>query len=109
VQSAHDCSDGGLYITLLESSMPNNLGFDIFCESEIRKDAFLFGEAQGRVVVSVSNEDEDAFIEYLAEAPIEFSHLGDVTGGDIYIDEELFTTVKESKALYDEAIEKLMK
>jgi phosphoribosylformylglycinamidine (FGAM) synthase-like enzyme len=53
VQSAHDVADGGLYIALVESAMPNGLGFDIETDSSIRKDAFLFGEAQGRVVVSV--------------------------------------------------------
>jgi phosphoribosylformylglycinamidine (FGAM) synthase-like enzyme len=54
IQSAHDVSDGGLYITLVESAMPNGLGFEIETDDAIRKDAFLFGEAQGRVVVSVS-------------------------------------------------------
>src|SRR3546814_18486378 len=63
IVSAHDVSDGGLYITLLESAMPNNFGFAIETDSEIRKDAFLFGEGQGRVVVSVKPEQQAAFIE----------------------------------------------
>ena len=54
INSAHDLSDGGLFMTLLESSMVNNLGFEISSDSSVRKDAFLFGEAQSRVVVSVS-------------------------------------------------------
>lgn len=29
VASAHDVSDGGLFTTLIESAMPNGLGFDI--------------------------------------------------------------------------------
>ncbi|NLA24432.1 MAG: phosphoribosylformylglycinamidine synthase subunit PurL, partial [Bacteroidales bacterium] len=49
VESLNDVSDGGLYISLLESAMPNKLGFDITTAAEIRSDAFLFGEAQGRV------------------------------------------------------------
>src|SRR3546814_8956356 len=32
IDSAHDVSDGGLYISLLESAMPRNLGFDIRSE-----------------------------------------------------------------------------
>jgi hypothetical protein len=36
--------------------LPRGLGFDVITDSEIRPDAFLFGEAQGRVVVTV-NED----------------------------------------------------
>src|SRR4029079_16108828 len=34
--SAHDVADGGLYITLLESAMNNNLGFEIETDEEIR-------------------------------------------------------------------------
>ena len=46
INSAHDISDGGLFMTLLESAMVNDLGFEINSEVSIRKDAFLFGEAQ---------------------------------------------------------------
>ena len=59
--SAHDVSDGGLFITLLESSMANNLGFSINSADNIRKDAFLFGESPSRVVVSIDNGKKQAF------------------------------------------------
>ncbi|MGC4057472.1 MAG: AIR synthase-related protein [Chitinophagaceae bacterium] len=54
ILSAHDVSEGGLFTTLLESGMKNNLGFEISTDANLRKDAFLFGEAQSRVVVSVN-------------------------------------------------------
>lgn len=44
-----------------ESAMPKELGFDIETDKKFRKDAFLFGEAQGRIVVSVSPEQQAAF------------------------------------------------
>jgi phosphoribosylformylglycinamidine (FGAM) synthase-like enzyme len=56
IQSAHDVSDGGLLVTLAESAMPRGLGFNINPDRGIRLDAFLFGESQGRVVVSVKAE-----------------------------------------------------
>ena len=40
IESAHDVADGGTFITLLESSMVNDLGFDITTCSEIREDTF---------------------------------------------------------------------
>lgn len=61
VESLHDVSDGGLYITLLESAMPNKLGFDITTAAEIRRDAFLFGEAQSRVVAFGSSRKRTGF------------------------------------------------
>jgi phosphoribosylformylglycinamidine synthase len=86
VESAHDVSDGGLFITLLESALPNNFGFDISTDEDVRKDAFLFGESQSRVVVSVSAENLDAFVDFIAESDVEFTNLGEVTSGEIKID-----------------------
>jgi len=109
IQSAHDCADGGLFITLLESAMANGLGFDISSDEEIRKDAFLFGEAQSRVIVSVKKEDEDRFIDLMMASRAEFEYLGDVTGKKMIIDEESFGTVDEAKALFDNALGELLK
>ena len=108
VESAHDVSDGGLYITLAESSMPNNLGFAIETDFDVRADAFLFGEAQGRIIVSVRPEKLDAFVDFLSEADVEFSNLGEVTEGPIIIDEQSFGHIADAKSLYDNAIGNLM-
>jgi len=109
IQSAHDCSDGGLFITLLESAMINNLGFNISSIEEIRKDSFLFGEAQSRVIVSVKKSDEDKFIDVMMATNAEFEYLGDVQGKDMIIDEKSFGTVAEAKVLFDEALGELLK
>ncbi len=59
IQSAHDVSEGGVMVSLLESGFPRGLGFDVSFnasyleESDMRNDSFWFGEAQGRVVVTV--------------------------------------------------------
>jgi phosphoribosylformylglycinamidine synthase II len=109
IQSAHDCADGGLFITLLESAMPNGLGFDISCDEEVRKDAFLFGEAQSRVVVSVKKDDEDKFIEIMMQAGVDFSYIGDVKGKEMIIDEESMGTVAEAKHIFDTSLGELLK
>jgi phosphoribosylformylglycinamidine synthase len=109
VQSAHDCADGGLFITLLESGMTNGLGFDISCDESIRKDAFLFGEAQSRVVVSVKKADEDKFIDLMMESNAEFAYLGDVTGKEMIIDEESFGNIADAKLTFDSALGELLK
>lgn len=109
IQSAHDCADGGLFITLLESAMPNGLGFNISSDEEIRKDAFLFGEAQSRVIVSVKKADEDKFIDLMMASKAEFEYLGDVKGSTMVIDDESFGTVAEAKTLFDNALGELLK
>ena len=53
ILSAHDVSEGGLFITLIESTFNRDLGFKVnTANTSIRKDAYWFGEAQSRVVVS---------------------------------------------------------
>src|SRR5579859_3180400 len=62
VKSAHDCSEGGLAVALAESCIsrqiaretPSLIGaqIDLFQIGETRLDALLFGETQGRVVIS---------------------------------------------------------
>jgi phosphoribosylformylglycinamidine synthase subunit PurL len=53
--SAHDCSEGGLAVALAESSILGGIGFEGDPAVDIgdRLDAALFGEAQGRIIVSV--------------------------------------------------------
>ncbi|HLC82295.1 MAG TPA: phosphoribosylformylglycinamidine synthase subunit PurL [Bacteroidia bacterium] len=109
IQSAHDCADGGLFITLLESAMLNGLGFDISSDEDIRKDAFLFGEAQSRVIVSVKKSDEDKFIDLMMASKAEFEYLGDVKGKEMIIDDQSFGTVAEAKEVFNTALGDLLK
>ena len=108
INAAHDVSDGGLFTTLVEMCLPNDLGFDIVTDSEIRKDAFLFGESQSRVVVSVVEEDEDKFLDFVAEMNIPCLLLGHVTKGRCTVDEQNFGMIADYKELYDNAIGKEM-
>jgi phosphoribosylformylglycinamidine synthase len=105
IESAHDCADGGLFITLFEAGMANGFGFEIDTDSEFRKDAYLFGEAQSRVVVSVSAEQQDAFVEAMTASNVPFTMLGEVKGKNMLIDGEDFGTVADSKAQFDSALE----
>ena len=52
--SAHDCSDGGLCVTLAESSIASGLGIEIDLNVQgVRLDRVLFAEGGSRIVVSV--------------------------------------------------------
>lgn len=104
VNATHDCSDGGLFVTLAEMSFPRGLGFDIVTDSEIREDAFLFGEAQSRVIVTVGEEQEDEFIEFMAQSGVNFTLLGHVTKGKFVVDDEHFGFCDEAKDIYLNAL-----
>ena len=106
--SAHDVSDGGLFITLLESSMANDLGFSINSADNIRKDAFLFGESPSRVVVSIDNSNKQAFEDLLSKHKTSFHLIGTVTEGDLLVDGELFGHVSTYKQKFDSSLTKKM-
>ena len=105
ISAAHDCADGGLFITLTEMGMPNGLGFDIVSDSEIREDAYLFGESQGRVVVTVDNTTEDEFLDYMIECGVPFTLVGHVTKGKMVVDDTHFGFVNEAKEHFENALE----
>jgi phosphoribosylformylglycinamidine synthase subunit PurL len=108
IESAHDCSDGGLFVALAESSFPQQLGFDISIDRNIRKDAYLFGENQSRVVVSVKKENEVLLVDVLKNSGVKFSKLGFVKGKEIKIDGEVYGTVGEFKKIYDTSVENIL-
>ncbi|MEM8900947.1 MAG: phosphoribosylformylglycinamidine synthase subunit PurL [Bacteroidota bacterium] len=108
IQSAHDISDGGLAITLLESGFINRLGAEISCPTDFRKDAFLFGEAGGRVVVSVDATSEVTFENVLKQAGFPYLKLGIVSSCAVQVDGENVGNITELMGTYQEAIGKYM-
>lgn len=107
IESAHDVSEGGLFITLLESSFNNNLGFDVVASDyNIRKDGFWFGEAQSRVVVSVKPGKVQGFKKAMGSHPYE--ELGIVTASAIEVDGQEWGNISDWKYEYNTAIEKLL-
>ncbi|GMV77435.1 MAG: phosphoribosylformylglycinamidine synthase subunit PurL [Chitinophagaceae bacterium] len=113
INSAHDISEGGLMITLMEKGFCNNLGFEINTNkvsnyNSIRQDAFWFGEAQSRVVVTVSENNFQQLQAKATQANIAFTELGVVTTSAIKINNENFENSIAWKEKYDTAIEKYL-
>ncbi len=108
ITAAHDVSDGGLWTTLVEMAMPNSLGFDVVTDSEVRPDAFLFGEGQGRVVVSLTEDQEEGFLDLMRMSKVPFILLGHVTKGKLAVDDESFGFIAEAREAYEGAIPAIM-
>ncbi len=108
IQSAHDISEGGLFVTLLESAMVNGFGFDVETDTNFRKDAYLFGESQSRVVVTVALDVEDDLVNYLNTHNVPFTKLGEVGGTNVVIDKTDFGPITTWKVLYDNTLAEIM-
>ncbi len=90
LSSASPVGKGGLFFSLLRAGMPSGLGFDITSDAEVRKDAFLFGEGMGRIIVGVEPGKADDFVDLMSSLKVPFFALGHVTKGEIRIDDESF-------------------
>ena len=105
INAAHDCADGGLFISIVEMAMSSNLGCKINSKSDIRKDSFLFGESQGRVVVTVSNEQLELFESEIKASNVDSFLLGRVTKeANINIDSVNFGMVEDYRKISNDVI-----
>lgn len=103
-ESMHDISDGGLYINLIESGFFNKLGFNITTDANLRKDAFLFGEAQSRAVVTIDPHEQPILERILQAMELPYRLLGEVTTGEITIDGKNYGDINGIADLYDNAL-----
>jgi phosphoribosylformylglycinamidine synthase len=107
VKSAHDISEGGLIVTLLESAFYNNKGFEVSSNgSGLRKDAYWLGEAQSRVVVSADAASVAAIEAAAAKHGIKTTVLGKVTSSEVLVEGENWGSITDWKNEYDTSIEK---
>lgn len=90
IQSAHDCSDGGLAIALAESCLSNPaspLGAVIrLAPNRLRRDSLLFGESQSRVVLSVVPVQAEQVLKIAREMGVPAVTLGQVGGSRLVIE-----------------------
>src|SRR5262249_30423880 len=83
VRSAHDLSEGGLAVALAEACMSGPgeaLGAEIEMEAAIRPDAWLFGQRQSRVLLSVRRKHVSRLRELAREADVPCAVIGEVRG-----------------------------
>ena len=96
VESAHDCSEGGLAVALAECCFnpAGLLGAEIVAEGssiqaqsdrKLESCATLFGESQSRIVISVAQKSSAAVQEKLESANVPFTLLGTVGGEELQI------------------------
>ena len=82
VRTAHDCSEGGLAVTLAEMCIGGRVGASIDIDGTGEGDLWgrLWGESLGRIVVAVAPENEEKFL--VAMKGHTTTVLGAVTSSD---------------------------
>ncbi len=88
IKSAHDCSEGGLAVTLSECCISNKekkIGAVIDLNDNMRTDALLFGETQSRIIITASPAKIDSLKNVLEGYKIPYTLLGKVGGERLII------------------------
>ena len=117
VRSAHDCSDGGIAVTIAESCFDTGgIGAEVSLDAPggtLHREAALFGESASRVVISVATDDVTTVMDRAAAAKVPVRVIGRTGGnllriavaGEIVVD----VPVAEAEQLWSTAIEQHFK
>jgi phosphoribosylformylglycinamidine synthase len=116
LRSAHDCAEGGLAVCLAESAMGGDhqyLGMEVELPDELPTAALLFGESQGRVVISCAPADVAQVQTLAAQAGVPVRRIGRVgeRNGTFVLrtpDISFKTPIRDLAEIYHEAIPRLM-
>ncbi len=81
VSAVHDCSDGGLYVALAEMALAGNIGVDIQLAGVLPSHAELYGEDQGRYLLTVSADKAEEIIALANNQSVPVRKVG-VVGGE---------------------------
>jgi phosphoribosylformylglycinamidine synthase II len=105
LHSAHDCSHGGLAVALAESCVAGGIGFELREGRHIdRLDAWLFGEGQSRIIVSVRPGDEGRLLGLTHTHHIPFTILGTVGGSRLVMRPYIDVSVTDLTRAYEEGL-----
>ena len=108
IKSAHDCSEGGIAVTLAESCIAGRIGADIHLHDDLHPAASLFGETQSRIVVSVADADSEELINVLLNHEVPYSVIGTVGGDALDVCERLSVPVTGLAAAFEPTLERLV-
>ena len=125
ISSAHDCSDGGLAVALVEAcSGPFGIPEDDAAREvpmigvrvelpepcrDLRPDAALFGETQSRIVVSLPAASWDALSDLAKRHGVPLYCLGETGGDRVGIAPHLDVSLEASLGAYETGLEKALK
>ncbi len=108
INSAHDCSEGGIAVALAECCVAGGIGADVHLHDELHPVASLFGETQSRIVVTCSEEDVDNLLEKCDGFNVPYSVLGTVGGERLTICERLDVSLDEIRDAFEPTLEQLV-
>jgi phosphoribosylformylglycinamidine synthase subunit PurL len=108
VNSAHDCSDGGLAVALAEqcfsslNNQANGAEINLSNNENLAPESILFGETPSRIIITFKSENADIIKEIGGDCPFEI--IGKVSGDSLKIkingEEKVSASVEELETVW---------
>jgi phosphoribosylformylglycinamidine synthase subunit PurL len=102
--SAHDLSEGGLAQALTESTLRRDHGARVSLPDDVDPFVALFSESTGRVLVSLSQTQRDAFVALCESRRIPVRQLGVVGGDQLVVDDQFAVGLDDVRAAWSGTI-----
>jgi phosphoribosylformylglycinamidine synthase len=114
IDSAHDCSEGGLAVALAESSFANEIGCSVNVSSQgLSPEFVLFGEDASRIVISCDPANVARIKEVAGKAGIFAESLGETVSGNLEIKVDgrvvMSASISELRDEYEGALERALR
>jgi phosphoribosylformylglycinamidine synthase len=114
INSAHDCSDGGLTIAIAEqcfaslNNEANGAEIELSNDKNLPLESLLFGESPSRIVITFAPENAEKVKETIGDCPFEI--IGEVTGNNLKIsiqgEEKISAAVSDLQNIWKTSLEK---
>ena len=101
IDTVHDVSDGGFLVALAEMSISGNIGVRINIDKENLNDKFLFGEDQGRYIISISDKQMSEITKIFNDREIFFQKVGKTCGKKLIINDNEEVEIEVLKNLHE--------
>ncbi len=108
LSSAHDCSEGGLAVTLAESCVLGGTGAHLEVRGALPAHVALFSESQSRAVVSVPAECLGGLEDIAGELDVPVHILGTTGGTSLVIEGLIDLSLQEMGETYEKSLEKMV-
>jgi phosphoribosylformylglycinamidine synthase subunit PurL len=114
IDSAHDCSDGGIAVTLVESGLTKGIGMNVdLTSSGLPPEFVLFGEGASRAILSCDRENVGRIQQVALKYGITAELIGETAAERIEIKLNgrivVSSTVSELREVYEGALEKALR
>ena len=109
LDTVHDISDGGFLVALTEMSISGGIGVKIHLDEKDISPKFLFGEDQGRYIISAPDDLISDILRILESKNIFFQKIGKTSGNKIIINDSEEIEIKSLKKIHEDWFNEYLK